>query len=341
MAIKDIIVPLANAAKLARRVPTSALHEATLADSTTRLIREAEAVGLGREARLVRREASEAVIDARQFGGVEQQLVRQGGRQLRTLTDAIRTGSPGPVGRRMLDLFERIPSHDRIDLGLRAIRLMDERTLAEVGQVINNMAGQLREVVAKDLPEVRRAVSDVKTTLADDATASRVLQLIDSGLFGSVELPGRLRGGERFIRLGTDRIVGLGRNEPVAVLVEFTDGTRDTLKVTGALDLSLAIEVKGRTNAEAGIEQLRRLQLRGQPGYAIIGDQLWLLTYDPARVRHLLVAPPGTELTAARAQAAGLRANGISVDIVEIPRSLDDDIKALALQYLRFAASDP
>src|SRR3712207_8018420 len=68
------------------------------------------------------------------------------------------------------------------------------------------------------------------------------------------------------------------------------DGIRD-IGVTGVQTCALPI-----STATGGIQQLFRLQERGQRGYAIIGNQLWLLKYDPAKVVHLVVAPPGKEL---------------------------------------------
>jgi len=214
---------------------------------------------------------------------------------------------------------------------------MENRLLQDVGEVLNNMAGRLREVVVKELVEVRSEARAVKDALRDEAAGSDVLQLIDSGHYGDVELPGRLRRGNRAVRLGTDRIVGIGRVEPTAVLVELADGTQETLIVSGVIDVRLAIEVKGRTNALGGVAQLRGLGGRAR-GYCIMGDELWLLTYDRARVRHLLVAPPGRELSAARTEAASLRGSGFDVGVIEIPRQLDDDIIDLARGYLEAAA---
>ena len=162
--------------------------------------------------------------------------------------------------------------------------------------------------------------------------------VIDSVHHGAVELPTRLRGNDRFIRLGTDRIVGVGTVNPHPVKVTWSDGTDDLLEVAGELEVSLAIEVKGRTTATGGIEQIVKLQDRGQRGYAIIGNQLWLLKYDPAKVTHLVVAAPGDELASAAKLAGAQTAAGRTTKVVAIPLELDDEVKQMARNYLTEAA---
>ena len=199
----------------------------------------------------------------------------------------------------------------------------------------NNLAGQIREVVAKYHPDVRDAVRQ-----AEQATKGRGLQFVDSAVgSGVVELPGRLRGSDRFIRLGTDRIAGAAKIAPQDIPIVWRDGSQGIIHVEGELEVSLAIEIKGRTTATGGIEQIRNLADRGGRGYAIIDGKLWLLKYDPAQTAHVVMAAPGVELRQAAALADRLTAQGVPTRVLEIPTLLDDEIKALARGLLGEAAA--
>src|ERR1044071_7405096 len=97
-----LLEPISHASRVASQIPTEVIHEATMAESTTRLLADAAAAGLAREARPLEREAAEAASDARRFEAVERPLVQQG-TDLRTIADAIAVGKPRPP-RRLWDV---------------------------------------------------------------------------------------------------------------------------------------------------------------------------------------------------------------------------------------------
>lgn len=336
MGIDDLLRPMTTARRAAAQIPAKALEDATLTGVKRTTAAEAAAVGLVKEARKLEDVAELTKVDVKQIEAVERRLIA-GSPGLRPSTGLIGTVTTPPLSR--LDrLFGWFSLKDRLELGERAIRLAHGKSVARALRAESNMAGQLREVVAKFLPEVIKEVRLVMIRLRAETRGSGARTVIDSSHHGAVELPGRLRGNDRFIRLGTDRIVGVGIADPQLVRVTWSDGTDDLLEVAGELDASLAIEIKGRTTATGGIEQIIKLQDRGQRGYALIGNQLWLLKYDPAKVTHLVIAAPGDELNAAAKLAAAQTAAGRTTKAVPIPLELDDQVKQMARNYLTEAA---
>ena len=98
--------------------------------------------------------------------------------------------------------------------------------------------------------------------------------------------------------------------------------------------MTLAIEVKGRATVGGGLEQLRALKARAEPQYAVIGGELWLINYDPAKVTHVVVAAAAEGMKPAVEAAAALTKAGIRrTKLVEIPLELDNEIKELARYY--------
>jgi hypothetical protein len=337
MAIKEILGALKQARSVAKRTPIRSLEEATLEGARRAVAREAAATGIVREARDLERAADRVAAETREFRAIERRIVAQRP-GLRASADLIGSVTTAPLSR-LETLFRRFNTRERLELGERALRLARGKSVKEALRAENNMAGQLREVVSKYLPEVMDEVGGVHRQLRQQTVGSATRSVIDSANHGAVELPTRLRGKDRFIRLGTDRIVGIGHVAPQRVSITWSDGTHDLIEVAGELDVSLAVEIKGRTTATGGIEQLRALQQRGRQGYAIIGDRFWLLRYEPADVFHLAVAPPGEELIAAKKMASSLSAQGLRSKVVAIPLDLDDDVKTLARNYLIEAAS--
>jgi hypothetical protein len=337
MALKPsaLINPLAEAARTSKRISGDVIHAAAFSDATNALLKDAKAVGLATEARAVERATNDIIRDARAIDDIEQVLVKQRP-GLRPMSAVFATSAP-PRPNRLDHLFRRFSQRDRHALGELALRLMQGRSRVSQG-LLHNMAGALREVVAKTLPDIVREVEQATAALHRGAQGSGVLSPIDTAVHGAVQLPTRLKGSERSIKLGTDRLVGMGRIEPQRVTVAWSDGTRTDVDVAGVLDVTLAIEIKRRTTATAGIEQLRFLQARGQRGYADIGGQLWLLNYEPSRVTHLVVAPPGESITRAVRAAKEETQGGHLTKVIEIPIELDNQTIELARAYLEAAA---
>jgi len=123
--------------------------------------------------------------------------------------------------------------------------------------------------------------------------------------------------------------------------VVWSDGTRDAVDIAGVLDVRVAIDVKGRTTAAQGVEQLRVLKARGARGYAQIGGQLWLLNYEPSKVVHLLIAPEGADLARAAKAAEELTRAGALSKVIAIPKALDDEVIDLGRAYLEAALATP
>jgi len=337
MGLKDALIRGAEEmSTVARRVPVRALEEATLEGARRAAAAEGAAVGLVHEARDLERTTERVAGDAERFAKIERAIVAEG-RGLRT-TAELAKGVTRPPAPGLEGLFRRFSVRDRLELGERAIRLARGKSVAEALRAENNMAGQLREVVTKYLEEVVDEVADVRRRLRTATAGSAQRTVIDSATHGAVELPTRMRGNNRFIRLGTDRIVGVGTLAPQRIPWTWSDGTKDLIEVAGELETSLAIEIKGRTTATGGVAQISALQQRGTRGYAIIGNKLWLVKYDPSMVIHLVVAPPGEELSAARKLAAALSASGTRTRAIAIPLALDNEVKSMARGYLAAAA---
>jgi hypothetical protein len=327
---------MTKARKAAQATPAAALEDATRIGVKEAGALEAAAAGAVKEGRLLDDAAALTKADLKQIDTVERELV-SAHPGLRPSSAVLGTVTSPPLSR-LETLFARLSANDRVALGERAIRLARGKSVERALRAQNNMAGQLREIVAKLLPDVVKEVRSVTLRLRAEIRGSSRRVAVDSALAGTVELPTRLKGDQRFIRLGTDRLVGVGTVNPHPIRVRWSDGAEDLLDVAGELDVAVAIEIKGRTNAAEGVGQIIALAQRGQPGYVIIGNELWLLKYDPAKVSHLVVAPPGGNLAAAKEAAALQNAAGRRTRVVEIPRELDDQVKELARNYLTEAA---
>src|SRR4051794_18800871 len=146
-----LLAPVADAANAAKRVSIDVLHGSALADARRALVRGAKGTGLVKEATTLEKAIDAVEHDARVVEDIEKVLLkeRSGLRSMAALLNAATPPRPSRLDR----LFALIAERDRIALGLLAERLMkagEGITLARV----NNMAGALREVVAKWLPEV-------------------------------------------------------------------------------------------------------------------------------------------------------------------------------------------
>lgn len=344
MTIKpSILKPLTEAASGAKVVKVDVIHQTTHVDALKIQVSEGKALGLSNEARAVEREAGKVAREMKSIDDVDAALVKeQPG--LRPMSAAFAAAVP-PRPSWLERLFGSFSAAERTGLGERAFRLMAPNgklralTAKQFEGLVNAMAGFLREIVAMRLEGVRIEVIRTVASLHSMARGSRVLQPIDTAVLGAVELPTRLKGNKRFLRLGPDRLVGMGRINRRRVKVTWDDGvgkpvTLD-LEIAGELDVTLAIEVKGRTTVGEGLEQLRALKARGEPQYAVIGGELWLINYDPSKVTHVVVAAAGEGMKPAIATAEELTKAGIRrTKVVEIPVELDDDIKAMARSYL-------
>jgi Domain of unknown function (DUF4157) len=297
------------------------------------LVRRARAAGIPEAKTLANQVADHAaqlLHDVERSAAIQRDMIERGA--MATLEEG------GALAHPLGDLYPLLSEAERMDIGAAALRLAEGKTAAAALRAENNLAGHIREIAAKYHPDVANAVRD-----AAHAADARGMQFVDSATAGVVadivELPGRLRGNDRFIRLGTDRVAGPARIAPHDVPVFWSDGTSGVMRVEGELEVSLAVEIKGRTTAVEGIGQIRALADRGSRGYAIIGNKLWLLKYNPAQAMHIVVAAPGYELRQAAELAAELSRQGVRTQAVAIGTALDDDIKALARHLLEEAAA--
>ena len=180
----------------------------------------------------------------------------------------------------------------------------------------------------------------------DDARRLRPqLEIVDSRILGSVELPTRLRKGERGVALGSDRLVASGLRQPQIVPEVDDAGGKFEIAVTGVLEqVQIVAEVKGRTTAPGALDQFVKLNQRGSGGYVVIGDSLWLMPrFDPRKARFFAVAPEGQFLMDAERQAKALRSLGYSIDVLPIEAAVDQEIYAVAREliadYVKLATS--
>ncbi len=238
-----------------------------------------------------------------------------------------------PVPNRSLDeLWERFAPRD-------LMRLIDEMARrVDAGKRVDHhfVAGFIRELVAKHLPGVRRIVLEQKTEIRALGRRGQNVSFLDTGAMGDVFLPTKVLSAQgRSVELGTDRIIGLARGTPQEVRGKLPDGRELVVTVQGEIEITVAIEVKGRTGVARGVQQLEALRLeeRGAGGYALIDGKLWLLKYDPAKVHHVVVAPRGADFDEV-ARMSKLSGGG-RLSVVEIPLELDVQVLAMARYFLK------
>jgi len=241
--------------------------------------------------------------------------------------------------RDLAELWGRFAPRDVTRLIGEMIRRADEGK-----EVIHHfVAGALREMAAKHLGPVRRLVIEQRMRIRDIARSEPNTAFLDTGTLGDVHLPTKLIDeGGRSIELGTDRILGIARGKPQRVEVRWPSGDLETVTVQGVLEVTVAIEVKGRSVVAGGVRQQQALVVQGRAtqGYAVIDGKLWLLDYDPAKVKHVVVAPKKHADFETAAKMSKLRGGG-SLEVVEIPLDLDDEILRMAGALMQALKEDP
>ena len=212
------------------------------------------------------------------------------------------------------------------------------------GTVIHNMvAGAVREAIAKHLGQVRRLVIEEKQHIRALGLKNKNLSFIDTGAMGDVNLPTKVIDAQgRGVALGTDRIVGVAKGNPqVLSNVKFASGEVRDVEVQGEITVTIAIEVKGRTVGAGGLRQVEALavQGRGTQGYAIVDGKFWLLKYDPVNVHHVIVVKAGHP-DVERIKGISKLSGGGSLQVVEIPEHIDNNIMGLARELLKALDED-
>ena len=199
-----------------------------------------------------------------------------------------------------------------------------------------NVAGIIREVFGRDMPEIGLAARRLRI----EAAALRMkrptagIEVIDSHVLGVVELPTQLDG-KRSIRLGTNSLMGLGVIEP-GIIEDVTDaGVKVKIEYVGVMKVRLGVEVKGRTTAGDGLKQAIRLEQHGTRGYALIGGRVWLVEYVAKDVQHFVVAPAGDAVVRAASDVKQLRTLGFDAVTVKIPTKMDEQFNAAAENMVR------
>jgi hypothetical protein len=213
---------------------------------------------------------------------------------------------------------------------------------AEGGEVTHNkVAGAIREMVAKHVGELRRIVIAEKIRIRQLGKKEGNLSILDTGTMGKVELPTRYLPANKQMPVGhdlmegTDRIIGIARGEPEDVWGITKSGEKIKITVQGELEVTIVIEVKGRTTVAVGERQVEALLLegRGLRGYVVIDGKYWLLKYDPEKVHHVVVAArtgSGFERLAETSNVIG----GGPFTLIEIPLGLDQEIVIAARRFL-------
>jgi hypothetical protein len=225
----------------------------------------------------------------------------------------------------LAELFTRIRRQ-----GVRALENLSKLSSEVLEGYVHGIAGVMREMFGRDLPPIAKRVEALRDVIADERHIGPRLELLDSKVHGTVELPTRFNKGERSVALGPDRIVGIARRDPTTVALTFEDGTRGALQIEGVLEVRMVVEVKGRSTATDAMRQFIALQRRGN-GYVIIGDKIWMLTPHRADiVEHFLVAPVGRELERAIDEAATLRSIGMRITTVPITAEREREIQSAA-----------
>jgi hypothetical protein len=314
-------------ARRGRALPET-LHALTGTGAARSVVREAEQLGVAaNDVRKVADRTAELEAQAKIIDKVEKEMVELGQR-LKTTAAILRKEGKAPDEAALGRMFRSFSAKDKHFLAELATRLAGKDTQF-------NMAGAIREIVAKHLPDLRREVIESVVELRKSARSGKGTAMLDTGTRGPVHLPTALKDGKREIELGTDRLIGAARGDPQRVEVQWPSGAKERVWVAGELEVTVAIEVKGRTNALAGVQQIEALQSRGMRGYAMIDGKLWLLKYDASKVKHLVVAPPGKGLDAVKA-VTKLK-SGAKLKAIEIPLDVDNQIQAMARYFLQAA----
>jgi hypothetical protein len=331
---RNILFGVDDVYRGSRRISGVAVYEAVLDDTRRAIIREARAAGMATEVRLAEKVTQDLAEDMRIVHDIESIVVARYPR-LHPRSSIIRLSTPPSTGA-FEWLYARLHPRLRFRCGLAAKTLVEGGT--DLRRLGNNIAGVIRECITTVFPDVVAAVGRVTSDVRRRTFGSKVFSRIDSAVLGDIRLPTREREGERLIKLGSDRLVGVGRVEPTVVPAIWEHAKVDEfVRVAGILEARHVVEVKGASNAKGGVAQMRALAARGEQGYVIIGGQLWLLVYEPAKVEHLIVAPPGGTLAAAIKGAAEMTDAGTNTKVLTYAKELDDSIKAMGDRWLEAA----
>lgn len=340
MSVKKLAEAMGELSRAAKsgHAPPELLDDVPGLMHTQRVLDDAMDAGLHAAAREPADRARKAG-DAGRFAERAEAKVRAAADGSATTQSLLRRIAKHARQRDLDELWGRFAPRDRTRLIDEMIRRADEGK--EVDH--NFVAGALREMVAKDLGAIRRLVIEERMRIPDTARSEPYTAFLDTGAMGDVHLRTKvIDEGGRSIELGTDRILGIGRGKPERVEVTWPSGDVETVTVHGVLEVTVAIEVKGRTVVSGGIRQLEALvsQGRGTGGYVMIDGKFWLLDYDPSKVKHVLVAPKKHPDFARAAKMSKLQSGG-SLGVVEIPLDLDDEVLKMAGALLRALEEDP
>lgn len=190
---------------------------------------------------------------------------------------------------------------------------------------VSRVVSAAREVVQCGLDPITEAVIAVREEARLTRSSGGLTEVVDSHIRGSVEMPTLpSSAAERTVRLGTDRLVGVGVREPL--LVRFTaDGP--SLPIAGRLRPRIGVEAKARENAGEGLEQLVALVRGRGDRYVIVGGEIWIVDEGPAEaLQGFLVALAGAPLDRARTAARGLP---FPVSVLPLPADLEAETQAL------------
>ncbi|MGV3582809.1 MAG: hypothetical protein ACO1N8_10945 [Methylophilus sp.] len=210
---------------------------------------------------------------------------------------------------------------------------------------VYGIAGAIREIHGRNLEAIAKSVRKLHIELGALRYKTKTkLELVDSMLHGTVQLPTSYRMGNRNIGLGPDRIIGYGERaigETGLVDVVASTGETVKMKVAGVFNPKAVVEVKGRSNALGGLSQFIRLQRRSSREYMIIGDELWLLgEFNPKEIKYFLVAPEGEELAKAIKEVEAHKRIGYDIDVIAIPKATDNAMIDVARKMVNSVLSD-
>ena len=230
-------------------------------------------------------------------------------------------------------IWGQLAAFDWDQLLARAVRLRLRRT--PIRKQANNMEGDVREVLARYLDEVLDETELALERAFRDVRSNNLRVEFDTSHHLKVELATlERRAGNRTIRLGTDRLVGVAEID----VQPFLRGTEGTLYSSGKATPTLSVEVKGYSTVVGGVRQQAKLGDRASQGYLVLGgDTFWFLDYERLAVRHLVVAPKGKYLKAAEAEAAKLVKEGLDIEVVAYAEKLDRQVKLVSRLLLEAA----